>query len=75
MHWKCFVWVYLRSNFETASATFEIKSLEFAKIESFLQNKKAWNLGPKMPYLRIFSQGFSKNYFHTEISTFEFVPT
>ena len=48
-----------RLKLRNSSDTFEISSIEFAKMESFLQNKKAWDLEKT---IAIF-----------EISTLEFV--
>ena len=52
---------------------FELSALEFALLQSLVQNQKPLNLGPKMPSLGIFELEFESNIFIIEISAFKIV--
>ena len=54
---------------------FEISTLEFVKIQSFVQIKESLNFGPKIPYLGIFRLTIEKAIVIFEISSLEFVKT
>ena len=55
-------WVFLSYNFRKAIVVFEISTLEFVQMQSFLQNRKTLNLGSTMLYFGIFKLEFEKNY-------------
>ena len=65
--------MYLGLEFENVIVMFQISVLEFVLLQSSVQKLKSLNLGPKMPYLRIFGLEFQKNIVIFEISTLEFV--
>ena len=52
---------------------FDISTLEFAWLQSFVKKQKYVNLGPKMPYLDIFELEISKTIVIFEITTLELV--
>ena len=47
--------------FQKTIAIFEISTLEFVKLQNFVEKWKCLNLVPKMPYLRIFGLEFENN--------------
>ena len=59
--------------FENNIVIFEISTLEFVKLQSFVKKQNCLILGPKNAFLGIFGLEFQNNIVIFEISTFEFV--
>ena len=64
-----------KSVFEKTIFIFEISTLEFVKMQSFLLKNEKLNLGPKLSYLGIFGLDFEKTIVLFKIIIFEFVKT
>ena len=54
---------YFGLEFQKANVEFEISTLEFVNMQSFIQKLKKINLGPKIVYLGIFGLQYNKNYY------------
>ena len=52
---------------------YEISTLEFVLLQSFVQKQKSLNVGPKMFYLRIFVLEFENSFVIFKIGNVEFV--
>ena len=70
---KCLIWVFLSKISRKAIVIFEIGTVKFVYLQNFTKKQKFLNLGPKMPYLGIFVQEFSKTIAIFESSTLIFV--
>ena len=66
---KCLIWVFLSKISRKAIVIFEIGTVKFVYLQNFTKKQKFLNLGPKMPYLGIFVQEFSKTIAIFESST------
>ena len=64
-----------KSVFEKPIFIFEISTLEFVKMQSFLLKNEKLNLGPKLSYLGIFGLDFEKTVVLFKIIIFQFVKT
>ena len=53
---------YFELEFQKTNVEFEISILEFINMQSFIQNQKTLNLGPKIHYLGVFGLQLNKNY-------------
>ena len=59
--------------FENIIAVFEIKVVELALLQYYVQKQKSLNLAPKMPDIGIFGPKVENYIVIFEISTFEFI--